>query len=239
MDRIGVALEAANNKTESAEERTRADGDLKAQQSMANAANVMIYVGSAEALITLAGVLLVLATLIYTKKAAGAAIASAEAAQKTVASMEDTARRQLRAYLMVQGEGVKYWGDKGGTHVTAKIRVHNNGQTPAKNVSAAHEVKLFDKVPDSDFTGEALGKTETDTTIDPGRTRSFTAASAGAIPQSPAVASAEGLTVVVYGVVQYTDVFGDRHNSKFCHTYRRPYFEEDIVRYHRLGNCAD
>jgi len=60
-------LEAANNKKTPADETERAKQDLAAQLAMARSADRMIYVGLAETFVTFFGVMLALATLIYTK----------------------------------------------------------------------------------------------------------------------------------------------------------------------------
>lgn len=105
-ERIAAALKAQEAKQETSEEKKRADADLKAQQDMAGWARVMAYIGGAEAGITFCGVLLVLATLIYTKRAAEAArdaVTEAQeatkAANETIAQAERHANIQLRAYI--------------------------------------------------------------------------------------------------------------------------------------------
>lgn len=76
-------------------------------------------------------------TLADTKKAADAAIVGAAAAQQaaiateaSVDAMRDSAQRQLRAYVSIEGAGVL----KGEQGITVQLELKNTGQTPARNV---------------------------------------------------------------------------------------------------------
>jgi hypothetical protein len=66
-----------------------------------------------------------------TRKAAKATRAAVDTADKAMKLQEDTAKRQLRAYICITSSGVKLSTD--GT-IQAKIYFKNGGQTPAYDV---------------------------------------------------------------------------------------------------------
>lgn len=68
LNRIGAALEAANRKGESEQDKRDARENLEAQRSMSKAAEKTLWIIGTETFITFVGVLLVLATLYYTRK---------------------------------------------------------------------------------------------------------------------------------------------------------------------------
>ena len=129
LDGIRAALEAANKKETPKDETERAKQDLAAQLVMARAAERMFYVGLAETIITFFGVMLVLATLIYTKKAADAARDAVTKAAETMEQAERHARQELRAYVGVVQRESTVPNENGRTRVT--LLVKNSGTTPA------------------------------------------------------------------------------------------------------------
>jgi hypothetical protein len=131
MDSVRAAIESAGNKTETPEEKHRAEQDLAAQLVMAKAARQMFWVGVAENVITLAGVLLVLATLIYTRHAAKAAQAAVTEAKEATKAAREIGEAQVRAYLHC--EGAKFFILTGGIF-SCHPKIRNTGQSPAKNI---------------------------------------------------------------------------------------------------------
>lgn len=105
LNRIGSALEAANNKQEPAKNAEQAKQNLEAQVVMARSANRMFYVGLGELIITFIGVMLVLATLIYTKKAADAARASVVIAERSLSELERPVLFPSTVYLTYRMPG--------------------------------------------------------------------------------------------------------------------------------------
>lgn len=133
LNRIGAALEAANSKPQSLSEKEHAQKDLDAQNEMAKWAKRVFFVAITEAGITFTGVMLLLATLIYTKRAAEAARDAVTKANDTMEQAERHAQQQLRAYvfsfertvqIVDQGNAIKCW-----------IKFRNSGQTPAYKCS--------------------------------------------------------------------------------------------------------
>jgi len=130
VDGISAAITAASNKPEAPEEKQRAEKDLQAQLDMATAAKKMFWVGIAEAAITFTGVMLVLATLIYTKQTAEAARDAVKETQKAT----EVTKAQISAYMKIEHAeffmaahtGVGY-----GIHPLVTIKAKNSGNSQA------------------------------------------------------------------------------------------------------------
>jgi hypothetical protein len=148
IKRIASALEAANAKQPSADDKQQAQENLEAQKRMAFWARFMFFVALAETIVTAFGVWLVWHTL---KASWAAAIAASEGTKKAgeaIAQSEAHSRRQLRAYVGVVSitQECPSENDLGAykpvdttaiapvyTDYTA-ITLRNFGQTPASEV---------------------------------------------------------------------------------------------------------
>jgi hypothetical protein len=130
LNRISTALESAADKKETPEEKRRAEQDLNAQLVMATAAKKMFLVGVTETAITFIGVMLVLATMIYTKRAATAARDAVNEAERATKTARDVGEAQIRAYLTC--EGATFEVDENWLICHPKIK--NYGQSPASKV---------------------------------------------------------------------------------------------------------
>jgi hypothetical protein len=91
IKRIPSAIETANSKQPSSTDERNA----RAQEKVADWTPALFFLGAAELLLTAVGIFLVWCTLLQTKNAA-------QAARDTVNSMEDSSKRQLRAYVGVE-----------------------------------------------------------------------------------------------------------------------------------------
>jgi hypothetical protein len=118
---IAAALNAANQKEPSQAEKDRAKRDLAAQEGMSKWARLLLFIGGAEAAITLTGVILVWRTLLHTRTAATAAATQAKIAVDAFEKIE-------RPHIYVQG-------------ARALIRIAYGGGTFVK-----YEVGNFGKV---------------------------------------------------------------------------------------------
>lgn len=141
LQSIASAIEAGNNKPQTAQERDNAERDLAAQEDMARWAKLMLVIGGAEICVTLIGIFLIWRTLIHTRDAArhaGAAVVEAnratKAAEDAVKVTEAMAKAQTRAYLTVTGATIKY---RDGLPPAVSIKIKNTGQSPAYNVNGA------------------------------------------------------------------------------------------------------
>jgi hypothetical protein len=146
-DRIAAMLnhmiEAATSDLiaeENAQQRERQEqreiADLQAQQDMALWAERMFWASIATVALTAVGLVLILRTLHYVARATRAVIKAAEDAERGVRATaraveitEDTAKRQLRAYV---GTSRVYFGDFNPARpISVIVEIQNFGQTPA------------------------------------------------------------------------------------------------------------
>jgi hypothetical protein len=148
-----------------------------------------------------------------------AGIAAERAADATAASVDlarDTAKRQLRAYVTVNGViRTKDPGDLSGKGFAVLVDIKNNGQTPASDSLqwARIEIREFPLVtplPIHCLENPTRGilPPEAKNLAFPTFTRDLTTIEENAI-------LANHTAVYVYGEIEYLDVFGDRHLTQF------------------------
>lgn len=155
-----------------------------------------------------------LISIFFTGWAAIAAAKAAAAADKVVGVTEDTAKRQLRAYVSVEPCGITLPEDG---VPRAPILVHNRGQTPAYNVTLAYQVDLHrdprNFYPEED---KALVGQASDGTLAPNQDRHiYTAVGQPSVEDMRAIAKRE-LAIVHWGVVQYRDAFNTARETRFA-----------------------
>jgi negative regulator of sigma E activity len=145
IERIARALESSIDKPKPAEEEEHADRDLLAQERMAWWAMWTFFAALASVVLTIVAAFLLWRTLVYTKSAADAAIDAAKhgrtaaiaathavgVAVRQADISQDTAERQLRAYVSVASK--RRPALKIGAIPEARLVVQNHGQTPAYN----------------------------------------------------------------------------------------------------------
>lgn len=123
--------------------------------------------------------------------------------KKSVAVVQDTAKRQLRAYVTVDVNSPHF-------NPGLRVRIKNHGVTPASNVSIWTNV-VEDIPPDGfahpDIHAPVLGgylvAPQQHCTIN-------------TVPQK----TKEDPSFFVYGHIDYTDIFKDRWTVHYCHRYR-------------------
>ena len=118
---IVAALQAANNKTESPEEKDRANRDLAAQEQIAAWAPAVFWVALAELIVTSAGVVIVWMTL--------------QAAWEDISESRRIGQAQVRAYVSIKAVVVDFMTDFVPGLAVARINIvaKNHGQSPARN----------------------------------------------------------------------------------------------------------
>ena len=142
--------------------------------------------------------------------------ASVAAAEAAVNVAQDTAKRQLRAYVTVNGViRTRDPGDLNGEGFAVLIDVKNNGQTPASDLLqwARIEIREFPLATDLPIhclenAPRGILPPETKNLAFPTFTRALTIIEENAV-------LANHTAVYVYGEVDYLDVFGDRHLTQF------------------------
>lgn len=121
--------------------------DLEAQQSMAWATYWLMWIGAGGLALTAVGVGLIWRTLVHTRRAANAAVATVKHSEQTVTAALDSIKinresavLQLRAYVVIQkisffSEEKKFRSLTAVAEPKIEIIVKNTGQTPAKKVN--------------------------------------------------------------------------------------------------------
>lgn len=117
----------------------REKNDLEAQQRAADAAiesaassQRQENLAKWQLGLSIAGIIALVVTIAYSIKATNAAIKSADLAEKAVAITQDTAKRELRAYVAVSR--VKFTDMHTGVDAKIEVSIINAGATPARKV---------------------------------------------------------------------------------------------------------
>ena len=212
IQRIAGALEAANQKLPSSEEKDQAARNLAAQEKIARWAPYVFFAALGEFLVTAAGVFLVWKTLEATQRAA-------TAAENTLGELQKNAALELRAYLSVEPLGIRLLS--GSNNCLGQVSVRNVGKVPAKNVVVFVHMRFSDqrdtkfdvpKDPDNVLRAIQPGATMTQGSVD------------YLLLQD--IMTANKKYVFVFGAVYYENGFNDiRRHTRFCHRYATASFD--------------
>ncbi|MER8580058.1 hypothetical protein NKG95_15170 [Mesorhizobium sp. M1423] len=104
LQSIASAIEAGNNKAQTAGERDSAERDLAAQEGMAKWAKYMLVIGGAEICVTLIGLLLIWGTLVHTRRAADYARDMVTEAKNATQAANDATASAKEANLILSRE---------------------------------------------------------------------------------------------------------------------------------------
>jgi hypothetical protein len=207
--------QAQKSQSEDGTERPIAAGkqslcdDICAQRRMADAAERQIW-------LSLLGVVLVGGSLFFTAWASIAAGQAAAAAKESVALTQDTATRQLRAYVTLTGGGAELVNIRDqGFGLRVQITLRNSGQTPAYEFTTWIGQPVIKETGDLPFTDPTpLAERNGSSITGPG--------AEAHLVQVISVSEAElaalrmrTLRLFVWGGADYTDVFGQRRFFKF------------------------
>jgi hypothetical protein len=145
------------------------------------------------------------------KLATRATQTAANAAEKTVETMNETAGRQLRAYVAVKNGCVV--GIRDGSKPIAWLTVKNYGQTPAYKFSVSVDIELV------------VGSDELHPNKEPSSVLGHLAPSAELVLTAPALVMLTqthlfqlengAATIFVHGIIRYFDTFGKEHFTRF------------------------
>lgn len=229
---IAGTLHAESQKQKTTEEIDHDKRNLAAQEDMAKWASRMFGVGIFETLVTLTGVVLVALTLRHTRRAA-------DAARDTVNSMRDTAKRQLRAYVVIDevNKETRYtWPPE------FVLTIKNAGQTPAHKLTVrTREIVATTEPVDADLDIQTAAEYEIP--LGPGHT------SEHLLPRESlrdvcATCSYEAFmrdrlhTLYIAGEIKYDDVFGNEQQTNFRFAYGPGDAENGNVTFCLRGNVA-
>jgi hypothetical protein len=157
------------------------------------------------------------------KDAADTAKIQAEVARGTLLTMQDTAERQLRAYIIakaIDADEVRINGSEDAVMVTVRIVIKNTGQTPAHNLKIASKTELvrhpiplpfnFTLISGPDPSVSLLGAGESiESESRPNEPFDGNAMMVAKEPEC-------GAQIYTWGTVTYRDVFGNDQWTNFC-----------------------
>jgi hypothetical protein len=143
---------------------------------------------------------------------------SAKAATESVAALKERTAKQMRAYLtVVFGSGVPQERQKQ-LRFEAKPALINAGHTPAHNVRYQARAEILPVPLPEDFAFPLTGEFVGGALIGPQQNVIISAVvddycDDGEIED---IKTGKGKVLYIWGIVMYTDVFGEDHYTKFC-----------------------
>jgi len=149
-----------------------------------------------------------------TKKAVGAAQKSADAAEKIVLTMQDTAQRQLRAYICIPGATIKLIKKSDSMYAHVVLRYKNAGQTPGYDVKTWIALDIAEYPLNKILVQHPQDAKYTPIIISPGSEQYLVNETVITPEQRPMIGTAKA-TLYVYGEVLYRDVFGIERFTKY------------------------
>ena len=196
------------------------EADLCAQQRMARAAEEQTGLNAVGVGLlfftlcaTIAAALYAGRAAVATHAAAAAAHASAATANQTLRTMQDTAERQLRAYVHIQDTNILDLDNPEKLKVTFLVK--NHGQTPAYEVSYACHV-FWDNDPLLTKYGIGSIVPVHVITLGPGATIRQSAKPMPAFTKDQIEeVKGGGKAIYLQGVIAYTDAFGRPQTTEF------------------------
>jgi hypothetical protein len=124
---------------------------------------------------------------------------------------EDGCKRQLRAYVFIDGGSIQIRRtEKGRIFLTGYVEFKNFGQTPAYNVNQWVRMEIFDNEPDNYCSATGI----TNSAIGPGGT-TVSPVNQGASESDIQGINARRKIVSVWGEIAYIDAFGKRQSFRF------------------------
>jgi len=139
------------------------------------------------------------------------------ATKRLAEGAEDTARRQLRAY--VSGAPDHIWNFNPTTLVQMRYTIRNHGQTPAYNLSHSAAIEIFPFPLPANFIFPSLPPHQQSSPAlhqDDAVYGIVFAARLFSNTEINSVVTNNGVRIYVFGTVMYTDAFGTRRRTKFC-----------------------
>ena len=240
IERSQQSPAAQSYKADCKKPKDREEADLCEQRRMAIAAEELVARTDWQIRLTYWEIVGLLATVLFTAIAAWAAAHAARSANKAVAVSQDTARRHLRAYIGIVGHKLD---PKGTAKPIIHLTIRNGGVTPARNVNARLNTQWYDgggrDLP-ADFAFQDLGnmKPEAQLFLGGGEETIFSFP----LDRERLDAAKDGrISLYMYGVFNYMDMFDQPQKSTFCYkagpSITKP-GEGAIFAYHRYNDCT-
>lgn len=137
------------------------------------------------------------------------------AGEKQLVHGEDTAKRQLRAYVGLKSYEIE--GTAVGEHPKVTLLFQNAGQTPAHDVTCRYGVGV-DHFPQPQLAGAAnLPEAKSVAVLLPGATMKQSLVGTGPVLRQVEIDAINAGTAAIYcfGVVKYRDIFGEPQQTDF------------------------
>ncbi len=185
--------------------------DLSAQWVSGESARRMVFLTAFQVIFGVAGLIALIVSLNLNR-------AAALSAQRAVDITEDTAKKELRAYISASPRDVYFFGVTTKSEMT--WRIVNHGQTPANHVTQIGRVDIFPYPLPPDFVFPPITAQHANPfTLHPTMEmfcsgvadRSFTATEIAAITKPNG-----NQRLHLYGEIKYRDIYGEEHITRFC-----------------------
>jgi hypothetical protein len=157
-------------------------------------------------------------------------VAAAYYARQQWLTAQDTEKRQLRAYVGFIAGGVENFGDA--QKQVFKMTRKNYGLTPAYNVFApptVHDVLRIGAGLPITFSSQPPNIRETATLFPTGENHLNIIGTQMSQTQNDLARAGAEYNLVYYGIVHYTDAFGDPHYTRYCWLFKGPSMTEKDV----------
>lgn len=157
--------------------------------------------------------------------------------RKLVLGAEDTATRQLRAYVSVKLDGKMFYGADG--CLNAPFITKNNGVTPTNEMRCSFFIGLFRFPLDVELDPPVFSPTSSNAALFPGeQVRQYATLPAKLNQSELAVIKKGEAAIYVWGEVRYTDAFNKERSTKFRLYSTGDDFDRGELAYHHEGNTA-
>lgn len=130
----------------------------------------------------------------------------------------ESTKRELRAYITVKAGSIFFQRPDVNAPFEARPVIVNAGKTPARNVRTGFKIKVL-PFPLPESIGLTAGGLEGGGSIGPGETREAFFVSLDRVLSDEEVSAIQvggNERLYVYGLVEYTDAFGDNQFTVFC-----------------------
>jgi hypothetical protein len=157
-----------------------------------------------------------------------------------VKGAEQTAERQLRAYVVAEAASIRDADSSQSFGVT--VVIHNFGQTPAYKYATSLNVQLVEASTNSITELLTNPKSQqTQASIGPGAIILANSTLRAFAPAERAALASGTTTLFVFGEIRYTDAFGAARYTRFRYLYGHPYAlgEDGALPMAETGNEAD
>ena len=210
-------FECVNKKTETAYQTAHDEQDLSAQQRAASSALITAVLSGLALALSGVGVWYVKRTLDATLEAVEDTGKATKAMERQNELAEDTAKRQLRAYVTTEDHATINF--QIGVKAGHQCKVYNRGQTPAYDVRIwSRPVAIITTEGDVHKTKVFRQETfaQSSATLGPGQWIGHTNALSGPLTNDSFVSLCVGGIAIVWGgIVSYRDAFGRQRRTTF------------------------